>query len=305
MINSIGRFMKIYIIGAGGMLGHQVYQHFTSKGHIVKATDIITNETWIEYQDIREYTSLFFEVRNFGPDIIINLAALTDLEYCETHQIDSINTNALGSARCATLASDIDATYVYISTAGIFDGGKDIYDDWDLPNPMGWYAKSKYWGELFATSTPKHIVLRCGWQMGGCEHDKKFVAKIMKQLKEGATELNVVDDKLGSPTYTVDFTNQIDIMINNQAYGIWNATCQGNASRHDIAVELINILNLQDKVKINKVPSIFWQKEYFAPRPASEKLLSKKLIDAGLYVMRPWQECLKEYVSNNPNYFRL
>ena len=97
--------MKIYIIGAGGMLGHQVYQHFTSKGHIVKATDIITNETWIEYQDIREYESLHYEVKKFSPDVIINLAALSDLEYCQTRYIDAIETNATGSAHCATLAS--------------------------------------------------------------------------------------------------------------------------------------------------------------------------------------------------------
>jgi dTDP-4-dehydrorhamnose reductase len=143
--------------------------------------------------------------------------------------------------------------------------------------------------------------------MGGAASgkDKKFVSKIMKQLKAGATELNVVTDKQGTPTYTKDFTKQIEKLVETQSYGVWNAVCQGDASRYDVAVELVHLLGLQDKVRINVVDSSFFKDEYFAERPASEKMLTTKLDNAGLNVMRHWKECLREYVAENPEYFNV
>jgi dTDP-4-dehydrorhamnose reductase len=298
--------MRLYILGCGGMLGDEVYHQFLSKGHDIFATDINLSSTWLKkYQDIRNYYDLMNTASSFKPDIIINLAAITDLEEAEKDSISTIETNALGSAHCTTIANILDIPYVYISTAGIFDGKKDIYTENDLPIPLGWYAKTKYWGEQFAQQTPKHIILRCGWQSGGCEKDKKFIAKIMKQLKNGATELNIVKDKFGCPTYTVDFTKQIEKMIETKSYGVWNAVCKGDANRYDVAVELIHLLSLEDKIKINIVSSDFWKEEYFAPRPDCERLSTEKLSLYGLNVMRHWKECLKDYVTNNPEYFSL
>lgn len=287
------------------MLGHQVYHHFKAKGHNIVATDLNAHENWLSYQDVRDYWELSRHVKDFKPDVIMNLAAITDLEHCEINPDVAVATNAIGSAHCATLAANLNAVYLYISTAGIFDGSQDTFSDWDIPNPLGVYAKSKYMGEQFAQIVPKHIVLRCGWQMGSCEHDKKFIGKIMKQLKAGATELNVVYDKLGSPTYTVDFTKQIETMIDANAYGVWNAVCDGDASRYEVAEELLKLLGLFDSIKINIVSSNFFKKEYFAPRPASEKLTTEKLTSAGLKVMRHWKVCLKEYVQSNPEFFTI
>lgn len=293
--------MRIYVAGAAGMLGSFLVPYFESQGHQVKATDIVD----IDYMDVRDYHDLHLDVSFFEPHVLINLAAMTDLEECETFAGEAIATNAGGSQNCVAIASKFKIPYVYISTAGIFDGKKDFYDDWDYPRPLCTYAKSKYWGELAALTYDKSVVLRCGWQMGSCEKDKKFVGKIMKQLKAGATELNVVADKLGTPTYVKDFTLQIEKLLQAQAYGVYNAVCKGNASRYDVAKELLRLLSLQDKVQLNVVDSSFWKGVYYAPRPASERLLTTKLEEEGLYVMRPWQEALSEYVSENPEFFKV
>lgn len=297
--------MKIYVLGAGGMLGAFLVPYFESKGHRVLATDIDVNESWLLHQDVRNYHRMHYTCSEFQPDVIINLAAMTDLEICETYAEDAISTNAGGSQNCTALAAKFGIPYVYISTAGIFDGKQDSYTDSDKPNPLCIYAKSKYWGELAALTYEKSTVLRCGWQMGSCKKDKKFVGKIMAQLKDGATELNVVADKLGTPTYVKDFTLQIERLISRQAYGVYNAVCQGSASRYSVAEELLRLLGLRDKVRLNLVASSFWEKTYFAPRPASEKLHTDKLDLRGLNVMRPWHVALAEYVNENPEFFKV
>jgi dTDP-4-dehydrorhamnose reductase len=297
--------MKIYVIGAGGMLGAALVPYFESKGHRVMATDIDRNADWLEFCDVRDYHHMHFDLYEFQPNVIMNLAALTDLEYCEAHAGDAIDTNAGGSANCAALAMKFDIPYVYISTAGIFDGKQNYYTDTDKPNPLCVYAKSKYWGELIAQTVPKHHVLRCGWQMGSCEKDKKFINKIWKQIKAGATELNVVTDKEGTPTYVWDFSEQIDKLLEAKAYGVFNAVCGGDASRFNVAVEFVRLLGLQDTVKVNVVDSSFWAEEYFAPRPASEKLITARLDMLELNVMRPWKTALAEYVRENPAYFKV
>jgi len=297
--------MKLYVIGAGGMLGKFLVPYFESKGHFVMATDIDRNEKWISVMDVRDYHGMHYDVSAFNPGAIINLAAMTDLEECETYAGDAIATNAGGSANCTAIAAKFGIPYVYISTAGIFDGKQEYYDDWDKPNPMCVYGKAKYWGELIAATYDKATILRCGWQMGSCGKDKKFISKIMKQLKAGATELNVVADKMGTPTYVKDFTLQIEKLLEEKAYGVYNAVCKGEASRYDVAVELLRLLGLQDKIKVNVVPSSFWAKEYYAVRPASEKLLTQRLDAEALNVMRSWQTALAEYVTENPEYFKI
>ena len=182
---------------------------------------------------------------------------------------------------------------LYISTAGIFDGNKELYDDWDLPNPLCHYARSKYAGEKFVLKHSKYpLVLRAGWMMGGGpDKDKKFIAKILKQLKEGTKELNVVDDKLGTPTYTLDFANNTKLILEHEVWGLYNLVCQGVTGRYEVASKILSILNLEKEIKLNKVKSDFFEKEYFAPRPASERLVNKKLKLRNLDIMRDWETC--------------
>ena len=297
--------MRIYVTGAAGMLGSELVPYFHSKGHDVMATDIRGNEGWWSHNDVRDYHTQHYAVSEFQPHVIMNLAAETDLEYCEGHAGIAIETNTGGSANCAALAGKFGIPYVYISTAGIFDGKKEYYTDSDLPNPICVYAKSKYWGELIAQTVSKHIVLRCGWQMGSGPKDKKFINKIWKQIKARATELNVVTDKQGTPTYVKDFTRQIEKLLETKTWGTFNSVCKGEATRYDVAVEFLKLMHLQDKIKVNVVDSSFFSKEYFAPRPASEKLVTSRLDFLGLNVMRPWQEALAEYVTEYKDYFKV
>jgi len=289
---------KVYIAGCGGMLGRAVYEVFNSKC-IVKATDIDLNIDWLEYADVRDYNDINKSIAAFSPDIIINLAALTDLEHCEKNQEDSWLTNALGTENIAIIAKRLNIPMVYISTAGIFDGEQDVYNDFDAPNPLGIYAKSKYYGEVFVkTHLEKFFIFRAGWMMGGGpSKDKKFVNKIYKQIKSGSQELFVVEDKLGTPTYTKSFAQGIFNLVETDLYGLYNQVCGGDCSRYDAAVEFVNLLGISEKVKVTKVSSEYFKNEYFAPRPASEKLVNMKLDARGVNVMPHWKDALSEYAE--------
>lgn len=289
---------RVYIAGCGGMLGAAVYRQFSSHCEVM-ATDIDLNEPWLGRADVRNYEEMRQSITAFRPDVIINLAALTDLEYCEREWENAWLTNTLGAENCGLIANQLDVPYVYISTAGIFGGEKEIYTDFDAPNPLGYYAKSKYEGEQWVRrSVQKHFVIRAGWMMGGGpKKDKKFINKLFKQIKAGKKLLHVVDDKLGTPTYTVDFARGIQRLLESELYGLYNQVCGGSCSRFDVAVELIQLLGLEGKVKVEKVSSDFFKEEYFAPRPASEKLVTTKLDARGLNVMRDWKVCLAEYAE--------
>lgn len=287
---------KIYIAGCGGMLGEAVYNKFNTIVNVC-ATDIDVSANWLSYADVREYKAIKKSVFDFGPDIIVNLAALTDMEYCENNQENAWLTNALGAENLALLAANLDIPYVYISTAGIFGGEKEFFNDFDTPNPLSYYAKSKYHGELVTKQfVKKHFVVRAGWMMGGGpSKDKKFVNKIYRQIISGAKQLNVVDDKLGTPTYTVDFAKGLYRLVESELYGTYNQVCEGSCSRYDVALEFIKLLGLEKDVFVKKVPSDFFAEEYFAPRPSSEKLVCMKLKARDIYVMRDWKTCLGDY----------
>jgi dTDP-4-dehydrorhamnose reductase len=291
----------VLITGCGGMLGKAMYAKTVEKygESFVRATDIDLNEPWLSKLDVRDIREYEEAVREWKPSIIIHLAALTDLEYCEKNSNDAWATNALGAENAAILAHKYNVLLVYISTAGIFDGGKDEYTDFDTPNPLGYYAKSKCHGEKFVEQhLSKYYIFRAGWMMGGgLKKDKKFINKIYKQIKSGSKELFVVDDKLGTPTYTVDFASAIMKVIDSDYYGLYNQVCEGSCSRFDVAEEFIKQLELTDKIKVTKVSSDYWKEEYFAPRPASEKLINVKLTMRGINYMRDWRVCLAEYAQ--------
>jgi dTDP-4-dehydrorhamnose reductase len=132
---------------------------------------------------------------------------------------------------------------------------------------------------------------------GGPRKDKKFIQKLMKQLKAGKTELNVVHDKLGTPTYTLDFALNVQALLEAEYWGLYNMVCEGVTSRLEVAHELIDVLGMKERVKINEVSSDFFKAEFFAPRPDSERLINRKLALRGMNRMRDWREALKEYVD--------
>ena len=293
--------MRIYIAGGGGMLGDAVYKHFYLKGHDLDVTDIKPTEAYIDQFDVRDYHAQNGRISYFRPRVIINLAALTDLEYCEGHAQEAMDTNCGGSANLAALSQKFGARYVYISTAGIFDGLQNEYSEYDTPNPLSIYGKAKYYGELIALSIPGAIVLRPGWMMGGGpSKDKKFINKIYQQLLSGKRDLRAVADKCGTPTYTVDLAKQIDKLLSTpNISGLFNCTCLGSTNRYEVAQEFLRLMDVQN-AKLELVTSDYFKDAYHAPRPASEVLRAVQLDVSGLNIMRDWKECLAEYVKEFP-----
>ena len=290
---------KIYIAGCGGMLGEAFYRVF-GEDYDLKCTNIDVSEKWLSSLDFRDYDRYKKDVQEFQPDYLIHLGAHTDLEYCEINQKDAYITNTLAVENAVYIANELDIPIVYISTAGIFDGRQDTYDDWDQPNPLGHYARSKYAGEIFVEKKCyRHLICRAGWMMGGGPlKDKKFIQKIMAQIKSGKKELFVVNDKLGTPTYTHDFAQNVKLLIEKKFWGLYNMVCSGITGRYEVTLELIKVLGKEDEIKIVPVQSDYWEKEYFAQRPDSERLMNRKLDLRGLNIMRDWRVCLEEYIKN-------
>ncbi len=290
---------KIYIAGCGGMLGEAFYNKFKTD-YTLKCTDKDVNESWLSFLDFRDFEAYKKDVLNFKPDYLFHLGAYTDLEFCEKNEEDTYNTNTLAVENAVFIANELDIPVLYISTAGIFDGEKEFYDDWDLPNPLGVYARSKYMAERFVVENARrYLVCRAGWMMGaGPGKDKKFIQKLMKQLKDGKKELFIVDDKDGTPTFTHDFASNVKLLIQKEYWGLYNMVCEGQTSRFEVASELLKILNLHDKVKITPVGSDYFKDIYFAARPACERLVNRKLNLRNLDLMRNWKVALEEYVNN-------
>lgn len=290
---------KIYIAGCGGMLGEAFYNNLQNR-YILKCTDKDVNDSWLTFLDFRDFSAYRKDVIEFQPDYLFHIGALTDLEYCENHVDETYETNTIAVESAVYIANEINIPMLYISTAGIFDGKQSSYDDWDTPNPIGHYGRSKYAGELFVKENiRKHIICRAGWMMGGGpKRDKKFVMKILQQIKEGEKELFVVNDKFGTPTYTHDFVKNVMALFEKEFWGLYNLVCHGRTSRLEVVKEILKILNLSNEIKITEVDSDFFQAEYFAKRPISERLINKKLELRKLDKMRDWQTALEEYLVN-------
>ena len=295
---------KIFLSGVGGMLGEAFYEVF-SKKYTLKCTDKDVNEDWLERLDFCDSEKYRLTVEEFSPDYLFHIGAFTDLEYCENNRQATFETNTESVKTAVKISNNLNIPLLYISTAGIFDGLKEFYDENDEPKPMGVYAISKYEAEKFVVqNSKKFIICRAGWMMGGGpKKDKKFVKKILQQLKDGKKELFIVDDKFGTPTYTNDFAKNTLALIESNNFGLYNMACEGNTSRLEVTEEILKILNLSKKIKINKVNSDYFSKTFFAKRPNCENLLNKKLNDKKLNLMRPWKETLREYLkSSYPDY---
>jgi dTDP-4-dehydrorhamnose reductase len=289
---------RIYIAGAGGMLGEGFYKQF-KKDYILKCTDIDVNCTWLSFMDFRNFSAYKSDVEGFKPDYLFHIGAYTDLEFCEQHETEAFITNSTTVEYAVQIANNLNIPLLYISTAGIFNGEEEVYDDWAVPDPISVYGRSKYKGERYVIENAKrYLVCRAGWMMGaGPEKDKKFIQKIMAQIKEGKKELFVVNDKGGSPTYTQDFARNVKLLLEKECWGLYNMVCEGQTSRLEVADELLQILKMKNKIEIKSVSSAFFSNEYFAVRPASERLMNRKLSMQELNIMRDWKVALKEYLD--------
>ena len=313
---------RIYIAGCGGMLGEAFYKYF-GEAYDLECSDIDVNEAWLNFLDFRDLDAYRHAVRSFRADYLFHVGAYTDMEYCELNVDATYATNTMAVENAVLIANALNIPLLYISTSAVFDGRNDSYDDWAAPNPMGHYARSKYMGERFVVeNADQYLVCRAGWMMGGGPRkDKKFVHMIMRQLKDGKRTLHIVNDKSGTPTYTHDFVRQVWRLLEAELWGLYNIVCEGMTSRLEFARELIEILSLTDDVTIVEVESDHFKGAYSAERPASERLVNKKLtLDfkgaysaerpasealvnkkltlRNLNEMRDWKVALREYIGD-------
>ncbi|MCL5004222.1 MAG: sugar nucleotide-binding protein [Patescibacteria group bacterium] len=298
------KIKKVFVTGGSGMLGSTLYKVFSRAGVEVVSTDINPLDPWSHYLDVRDRQRVRELILRANPNAVLNLAALTDLEYCEANPQEAFYTNGVGAENVALICRELDIPLVHISTAGVFDGTKQSpYTEEDLPNPINVYGRSKYEAEKTVISlTRKHFIFRAGWMVGGVERDKKFVKKILNQINQGKKVLHVVTDKMGCPTSTTDLSKAILKMLDTSDYGLYHMVSEGNCSRFDVAAKIIDVLKLKG---VSIVPHLSGDEEilhglgFTVARARSEVLENKKVHDRGLKLMRSWDEALTEYLTDN------
>ncbi len=286
--------MKSLVTGANGMLGTALCPLLTENGYEVFATDVASSGNNIELLDVRDFNNVKKYVNKIKPDMVFHLAAETDVDKCEIDVDHAYRMNTIGTENIALVCQERDIPMVYISTCGVFDGRKpEPYNEFDEPNPISVYTKTKYEGEKVVSSLlQRYFIFRAGWMIGGGKKDKKFVAKIAEQIKT-KNEITVVNDKIGSPTFTKDFSECIIKIIDSGRYGLYHVTNKGWASRYDIACKIVEFMG---KREVNVKPISSASFPLAAPRPRSEAVDNFKLKLLGIG-MRRWEDALKEYLS--------
>ena len=292
--------MNIFITGAAGMLGTSLLPVLQDCDHTVVATDIRFVDGDIGNLDVRNLGEMLRVISDFKPDLLIHLAAETDLEICEKQVDYAYETNFVGTQNACIVCRDLKIPLVYVSTAGVFDGTKsEPYTEFDTPNPINVYGSSKLQGEKIVREIlPEHYIVRAGWMIGGGDRDKKFVQKILAQLDDGVNAIHAVTDRTGTPTYAPAFSRVLEKLIQTSRYGTYHLACKGRASRFEVAREMLRILNRND-VALKPVTSDYFKKEFFAPRPRSEEMRNYVLDLISMNDMPPWPESLDVYLRSH------
>ncbi|OGC57217.1 hypothetical protein A3H26_02135 [candidate division WWE3 bacterium RIFCSPLOWO2_12_FULL_36_10] len=290
---------KVFVTGASGMLGTTLYKVFTKSGYDVLSTDLNPLDPWTKKLDIRNKRLVKKMVKDFSPDYVLNLAALTDLEYCEANEQESFDTNATGAINTAKICSEFDLPFVHISTAGVFDGTKkSAYTEEDIPSPINIYGKSKFESEKEIPKIhDKYYIFRAGWMMGSGDRDKKYVKKVLDLINTGSNVIYGLIDKFGCPTYTLDFAKGILKMIStNQDYGLYHMVSEGECARYDVSKKIVEVLGLSG-IEVIPAEGEFFKKNFYVPRPANEVMINKKIHERGIKVMRNWEDAITDYLK--------
>lgn len=289
---------RVLITGCGGMLGSAIYPYFRDYFETVLATDKDVCDPWLQPLDVRDAEGTKSIFASFKPDLVLHLAAETDLEYCETHQDVAYSTNTTATRELAELCEQSGTTLVYISTAGTFDGEKKTpYTEDDEPKPIMVYGQSKFDGENHVREIcSRYYIVRAGWMVGGGEDkDHKFVSKIIDQIVANQAVIYAVSDKWGTPTYTHDFALNLFKLLESEQYGTYHMVCEGDGTRYDVAREILDICG-RDDITLKAVNSEFFDDTYFVPRPRSEIMVNANLAKLGINLMRPWKLALRDYL---------
>lgn len=277
--------MKVLITGAKGMLGSDLMDILSRDN---KAIGVDINDF-----DITDAAKTKENILKIAPQLVIHSAAYTDVDGCETNIELAYRVNAVGTQSISLACQAADIPMLYLSTDFIFDGEKKSpYLEWDHANPLSVYGASKYAGEYFVSHLlNKYYIVRIAWLYG--ENGKNFVKTILR-LADERDKLQIVDDQVGSPTYTVDVANGISQLIKSENYGIYHMVNKGETSWYGFAKK---ILELSGKSKVVVEPITTEELSRPARRPAYSVLRNLALELTIGDPMRNWEDALEEFVQ--------
>jgi dTDP-4-dehydrorhamnose reductase len=279
--------MKVLIVGCLGMLGTDLMAAF-GPSHDVVGLDQ-------PQMDITRLEQCLAAVEKFEPDVVINAAAFTRVDDCETHAEEAFWVNGRGAGNLARAAASAGSLLVHYSTDYIFDGlKKEAYLEEDAPNPQSIYGKSKLLGEtLVRQNCPNHLIVRISWLFG--QNGPNFIRTIVGAARKGA-RLRVVNDQKGSPTYAHDVAEHTLKMIAAGCRRTYHLTNGGSCTWFELASRALEWAGLEG-VPITPVSTAEFPRP--APRPANSTLANARLERDGLPLMRSWQIAAREYIERH------
>lgn len=276
---------KRYLVtGVSGQLGYDVVRELNKRG----IYDILTlTSSDLDITDRRLVKKVIDE---YAPEVIFHCAAYTNVDKAEEDKETCFKVNVEGTKNIVDAARDVDAKLIYISTDYVFDGRKDgLYETTDEVNPKNVYGISKAVSEKIALNYEKSFIVRTSWVFG--INGKNFV-KTMLKLAENHSELNVVCDQIGSPTYTVDLAKLLVDMSQTDKYGIYHASNGGYVSWAEFADYIFKSNNLNVKVNYVTTEEYGVSKAY---RPKNSCLSKQSLFDNGFKLLPDWHNAIDRY----------
>lgn len=281
--------MRVLVTGAKGQLGTDVMEQLNANN--IEAVGIDREELDIVDKKACEE---FFEKANAEKriDAVIHCAAYTAVDKAEDEQELSYNINALGTENIALACKKFDMKLMYISTDYVFNGqGERPWEPDDEREPLNVYGKTKYEGELFVEKlSDKYFIVRIAWVFGIAGHN--FIKTMLKLAKE-RDSLTVVDDQIGSPTYTADLSKLLVAMIQTDKYGRYHATNEGYCSWYEFAKEIFKVAGVE--IDIKPVDSSAYPAK--AKRPANSRMEKSKLDEMGFKRLPSWQDATRRYIE--------
>jgi dTDP-4-dehydrorhamnose reductase len=276
--------MKILITGANGQLGRELTKQYQNKNVELLLTDVAD-------LDITNLDMVYEYFKTNKPDVVINCAAHTQVDKCETDIDNAFKINAIGPRNLAQAAFSVGAEIVQISTDYVFNGlGNVQIKEFDETSPETVYGDTKLTGEkLVKQLNPKHYIVRTAWLYG----DGNNFVKTMIGLSKNNKTLKVVSDQIGSPTSTVDLSKVIIKLVEDKNYGIFHCTCKGECSWYDFARKIFDLLHIDIEV----LPCTTEEFPRPAKRPQYSVLRNYMLECTTGDITRPWEEALAEYLK--------
>ena len=294
--------MKILITGSNGQLGNELQKIIsTGTAEIGRVSDVIKNSEVfaldVDKLDITNLSQVKTVLKEINPDVVINCAAATNVDGCESNQDLAFKINAIGARNLAMVAEEIGAKLVQVSTDYVFSGvGEKPLSEYELTAPYSVYGKTKLLGEDFVREfSSKYYIVRTAWLYGYVGHN--FVYTMMRLGKEKES-LSVVNDQLGNPTNANDLAYHILKLIETEEYGVYHCTGKGECSWYDFASEIMKLAGRD--CKVNPCTSAEYKAMYpnSAKRPEYSSLDNMMLRCTVGDEMRDWKDALKTFMDN-------